>query len=324
MNMKKILITNNYTGAPREIVFGLAPEGFCVETVSANTREALMEQVQDADYILASGRLKLDGEVLSLAKKLKMIQRTGVGLDSIDLEYLKTSSIPLYVNQGINAQSVAEHALLLMLACLRKLTVINANTKAGVWKKQEQGVQTYELHGKTVGIIGMGNIAKRLVALLKPFGVYILYYNLFRESEEYEFENCMQFVSIEELIGAADIISINCALTDETRDLINADRIAMMKDGAIIINTARGGIVNAADTAAALASGKLAFVGMDVHESEPIAEDYPLKASENAILTPHIAGVTHDAFSAMIRDAFRNIALFDKGELEAIAGSKFI
>lgn len=324
MNMKKILITNNYTGAPREIVFGLAPEGFCVETVSANTREALMEQVQDADYILASGRLKLDGEVLSLAKKLKMIQRTGVGLDSIDLEYLKTSSIPLYVNQGINAQSVAEHALLLMLACLRKLTVINANTKAGVWKKQEQGVQTYELHGKTVGIIGMGNIAKRLVALLKPFGVHILYYNLFRESEEYECENCMQFVSIEELIGAADIISINCALTDETRDLINADRIAMMKDGAIIINTARGGIVNAADTAAALASGKLAFVGMDVHESEPIAEDYPLKASENAILTPHIAGVTHDAFSAMIRDAFRNIALFDKGELEAIAGSKFI
>ena len=324
MNMKKILITNNYTGVPREIVFGLAPEGFCVETVSANTREALMEQVQDADYILASGRLKLDGEVLSHAKKLKMIQRTGVGLDSIDLEYLKTSSIPLYVNQGINAQSVAEHALLLMLACLRKLTVITANTQAGAWKKQEQGVQTYELHGKTVGIIGMGNIAKRLVALLKPFGVHILYYNLFRESEEYERENCMQFVSIEELIGAADIISINCALTDETRDLINADRIAMMKDGAIIINTARGGIVNAADTAAALASGKLAFVGMDVHESEPIAEDYPLKASENAILTPHIAGVTHDAFSAMIRDAFRNIALFDKGELEAIAGSKFI
>ena len=117
-----------------------------------------------------------------------MIQRSGVGLDALDLDTIKEKGIPLYVNQGVNAESVAEHALLLMLACLRKLPTINQKTKGGIWKKQEQGVQTAELKGKTVDIIGMGNIAKTLVGLLKPFHVQIRYYNLVQMSAEFENE----------------------------------------------------------------------------------------------------------------------------------------
>ena len=105
------------------------------------------------DYILAGGRLKISKEVLERAEKLQMIQRSGVGLDALDLEAIKEKNIPLYVNQGVNAESVAEHALLFMLACLRKLPTINRNTKNGVWKKQEQGVQTAELKVKTIGIV---------------------------------------------------------------------------------------------------------------------------------------------------------------------------
>jgi len=253
-----------------------------------------------------------------------MIQRSGVGLDALDLEAIKEKNIPLYVNQGVNAESVAEHALLFMLACLRKLPTINRNTKNGVWKKQEQGVQTAELKGKTIGIVGMGNIAKTLVGLLKPFKVKILYYNLVQMDENFESENSMTFVGMDELLRNSDIVTIHCALTPETRNLINTESLCLMKDGAILINTARGEIVDPVAVAEALRNGKLSYAALDVHAWEPIPEDYPLKDIDNVILTPHIAGVTADSFRAMMHDAFRNIDYFDRGELDSIAPYKYL
>ncbi len=322
--MKTILLTNNYYGAPLEIVKGEVPDGFDIRFLPEQTQDALVSQVSEADYILAGGRLKITREVLERADNLRMIQRSGVGLDALDLDAIREKGIPLYVNQGVNAQSVAEHALLLMLACLRRLPTIDRNTKNGVWKKQEQGVQTAELRGKTVGIVGMGNIAKTLAGLLKPFHVRILYNNLFRMPPEFEAENNMRFAGMEELLGSSDIVTIHCALTPETRNLIDRDAIRRMKDGAILINTARGEIVDPIAAAEALSSGKLSYAGLDVHAKEPIPEDYPMKGIENVILTPHIAGVTADSFRAMMRDAFRNIACFDKGLLDEIAPYRYL
>ena len=322
--MKTILLTNKYNGAPLDIVKGEVPEGFEIRFLLEQTQDALVSQVSDVDYILAGGRLKISREVLEEAKKLRMIQRSGVGLDALDLDAIKEKSIPLYVNQGVNAESVAEHALLLMLSCLRKLPTINQNTKNGIWKKQEQGVQTAELKGKTVGIIGMGNIAKTLVGLLKPFHVHILYYNLIQMPTEFERENNMTFVGIEELLRSSDIVTIHCALTPETRNLINAETVGIMKSGAILINTARGEIVDPSAVADALKSRHLSYAAFDVHAKEPIPEDYPLKDIDNVILTPHIAGVTADSFRAMMHDAFRNIECFDKGELDAIAPYRYL
>ena len=322
--MKTILLTNKYNGAPLDIVKGEVPEGFEIQFLPEQTQDALINEASSADYILAGGRLKISKEVLDKAEKLQMIQRSGVGLDALDLDAIKEKGIPLYVNQGVNAQSVAEHALTLMLACLRRLPIIDQNTKAGVWKKQEQGIQTAELKGKTVGIFGMGNIAKTLVSMLKPFRARILYYNLFQEPIEYENENNMRFVGIDELLQNSDIVTIHCALTDETRNLINAESIRAMKDGAVLINTARGEIVDAQAIADALASGKLAFAGLDVHEKEPIPEDYPLKHIGNVILTPHIAGVTADSFRAMMHSAFRNIALFEEERFAEIEQYRYI
>lgn len=322
--MKSILLTNIYRGIPLSIVQKESPLGFELKFLSDQTQENLIEQVKFVEYILAGGRLKITKEVLENASKLKMIQRSGVGLDGLDLNAIKEKGIPLYVNQGVNAESVAEHTLLLMLSCLRRLSVIDHNTKSGIWKKQEQGIQTHELFGKTVGIIGMGNIAMTLVGMLKPFHVNILYYNLFRCTEEYEKENNMKFVSLEELFHESDIISVNCALTDETRNLINHNSISKMKNGAILVNTARGEIVDAQAVADALTSGKLSYAGLDVHQIEPIPDEYPLKTIENVILTPHIGGVTADSFSAMMKAAFRNIELFDKGLLKEIEQSRYI
>lgn len=321
---KTILLTNKYSGTPLCIVREEVPSGFGIRFLSAQTQDALINEVADADYILAGGRLKISKEVLEKAGKLRMIQRSGVGLDALDLDAIKEKGVPLYVNQGVNAQSVAEHALLLILACLRRLPTINRNTKNGVWKKQEQGVQTSELKGKTIGIVGMGNIARTLVALLKPFRVRILYYNLVQMPTNYEAENNMTFVGIDELLSNSDIVTVQCALTSETRNLINKETLGFMKNGAILINTARGEIVDPAALADALKTGKLSYAALDVHSQEPISEDYPLKDIENVILTPHIGGVTSDSFRAMMHDAFRNIECFDKGETDAIAPYRYL
>lgn len=322
--MKKILFTNQYSDDPLHIVKDELPRNFETVFLPGQTQEALLAQVSGIDYILAGGRLKITEDVLDKAVKLKMIQRSGVGLDALDLEAIKKRNIPLYVNQGVNAESVAEHTLLLMLACLRKLPTINQRTKNGIWEKQKQGVQTAELRGKTIGIIGMGNIAKTLVGLLKPFALKILYYNLSRMPSAFEFENDMTFVSLDELLESSDIITIHCALTPETSNLINSSSIHKMKDNAILINTARGGIVDPAALAAALRKGKLSFAALDVHTTEPIPDDYPLKDIENVILTPHIAGVTADSFRAMMRDAFRNIECFENGKLDEIAPYRYL
>lgn len=322
--MKKILLTNKYSDGPLSIVEEEVPYGFELVFLSEQTQEALIKEAKTVDYILAGGRLKISKEVLNNAGQLKMIQRSGVGLDALDLGAIKEMGIPLYVNQGVNAESVAEHTLLLILACLRKLPTLNWNTRRGIWKKQEMGVQTKQLKGRTVGIVGMGNIAQTLVNLLKPFHVQILYNNLFSMAPEFETENNMHFVDMSELFANSDIVTIHCALTPETKNLINSDSIRQMKEGAVLINTARGEIVDPKAVVDALKCGKLSYAALDVHAKEPISENYPLKCVDNVILTPHIAGVTVDSFRTMMHDAFRNIKEFDKGNLEEIEPYRYL
>ena len=321
--MKKILFTNRYTGLPLEIVQKEVPDGFGIEMLEQATTEALVQSVGDADYILAGGRVRIDETVLQRATRLKMIQRSGVGLDSLDLEALRCHQIPLYVNQGVNAQSVAEHALLLMLACLRRLPVVHRNTVNGVWKKQEQGVLTSELHGKTVGLIGMGSIARTLVGLLKGFGVKIVYYDAFCLEASREQALGIQFATLESMLPQVDVLSLHCPLTEETRGMINARTLALLKPSAVLVNTARGGLVVTEALAKALREGHLAFAGLDVHEAEPLPAEYPLKPLDNVILTPHIGGVTSDSFRGMMSAAMRNIQLFEEGRLDEIASSRY-
>ena len=317
--MKTILLTNHYPAAPYDIVKSELPEGFRLVMLSENTQECLEAAAPEADYILASGRVKLNQAVLDKAQKVKMIQRTGVGLDSLDLAALKARGIPLYVNAGVNAESVAEHALLLILACLRRLPEIHRNTAAGIWKKQEQGVKTRELAGRTVGLVGMGSIARALVRLLSGFGVTVLYYDPFRLSEERERALNVMYVPLDQLLHEAEIVSLHCPLTDDTRYLLGRETFAQMKDGAILVNTARGGLIDNAALAEALVSGKLSFAGLDVHSEEPIDKENPILQLSNVILTPHIGGVTYDSFRSMMHDAMRNIKLFDEGKLDEIA-----
>ena len=316
--MRTILLTNHYAEQPRQIVSECVPEGFRLLMLDEVTQEDLIRKIPEADYLLCSGRIRIGIEELDAAKKLRMIQRTGVGLDSLDLALLRERNIPLYVNQGVNADSVAEHTILLILGCLRRLPVIQRNLQNGIWKKQEQGVRTYELRGKKVGLIGMGNISRRVAKILNAFGAEILYYDVRRLSPEDEAALSLRYCALPELFANADILSLHCPLTEQTRHTVNAETIAMMRDGAVIVNTARGGLVDTKALCEALKSGKIAFAGLDVYETEPL-NDPVLRALDRIILTPHISGVTYDSFARMMRMAMQNIRMYDQGELAAIA-----
>ncbi|MBS5483294.1 MAG: 2-hydroxyacid dehydrogenase [Eubacterium sp.] len=318
----KILLTNHYEGKPAEIIKSAVPDGFELEMLESVSQQELEGKVKEADYLLVSGRLKINRTVLGNAQNIKMIQRTGVGLDSIDLEYIRNHDVPFYVNKGVNAQSVAEHTILLMLASLRNLVEINENTKRGIWKKQAQGVCTHELCGKTVGLIGMGAIGRKVAGMLKAFGAEVLYNDVSKMKQEDENALGIKFSTREEIIEKSDIISLHCPLTDDTRHMINDRAVNKMKNGVILINTARGGLIDEAALINGIKNGKIAGAGIDVYEKEPVDNSEVLNL-QNVITTPHIGGVTYDSFYQMMYQAMRNIEMFDKGQLQEIEQSRY-
>lgn len=321
--MPKILHTARYTGIPWEILKSVVPDDFTVETLAELSYDCLIRQAVDADYLLVSGRLPIDEGVLSVAKQLKMIQRTGVGTEMLDMDAIKRHDIPVYVNAGVNARSVAEHTITLMLACLKRLPQINADTHRGVWKKQLQGVTTHELYGKTVALVGMGNIGRTVAAMLQPFGVKILYTDVFRQSEEVEDKLGLTYCeSFESMLPEADILSFHCPLTPENTGMLNLDTLAMMKDGAIVVNTARGKLIEPDALYEALQSGHIASAALDTHYEEPVKEGYKLAELDNVILTPHIGGLSYEAFQFMMAGAVENIVAFEEGEEESIKNKR--
>lgn len=325
MNRPLILHTARYTGIPWEILKNVVPRGFEVKTLDELNYNCLVCEVVSADYLLCSGRLPIDEGVLSAAKYLKMIQRTGVGTEMLDMEAIKKHGIPVYVNAGVNAQSVAEHTLTLILACLKRLPQINLQTHQGVWKKQQVGVTTRELKGKTVALVGMGNIGRLVAQMLQAFGANIIYTDVIRQPAETEQRLDLSFYdSFEDMLPEADILSFHCPLVKENTEILNHSTLTMMKKGAIVVNTARGKLINPEDLYEALVSGHLSGAALDTHYEEPIKEGYKLAGLDNVILTPHIGGLSYEAFYQMMADAIRNIVAFEEGHFAEIESKRIL
>lgn len=323
--MPKILHTARYTGIPWEILKSVVPDGFTVETLDELSYDCLVREAVDADYLLVSGRLPIDEGVLSAAKHLKMIQRTGVGTEMLDVEAIKAHGIPVYVNAGVNARSVAEHTLTMMLCCLKNIPLIDKNVKQGIWKKQQTGVTCNELYGKTVGLVGLGAIGRQVAAYLKVFGAKVLYFDVFRASAETEQELSLTYIpSFQELLPQVDILSFHCPLTIDNKEILNAQSIVMMKDGAMVINTARGKLIEPKALYDALANLKLRSAALDVHYEEPISKNYPFSQLDNVILTPHIGGLSYEAFHQMMHDAIDNIKTFEEKKWSLIEKHRII
>jgi len=321
--MPKILHTARYTGLPLEILQKACPDGFIVKTLDELSYQQLVKDAVDADYFLVSGRLPIDKTVLDAAKNLKMIQRTGVGTDMLDKEEIKKRGIPVYVNAGVNSRSVAEHTLMLILATLKRLPQINEQVHKGIWKKQISGVSTSELFGKTVGIVGMGHVGQLVASMLRPFGVHVIYTDVVRRSETEETELGLTYCdSFMELLPQVDILTLHCPMVTENLEALNANAIGLMKQGAIIINTARGKLINPDALYDAIKSGHIKAAAIDTHYEEPIKEGYKLAELDNVILTPHIGGLSSEAFHQMMHDAMVNIKAFEEGKIELIKNKK--
>ncbi len=324
--MPKILHTYRYTGQPWAILQSVVPKGYTIKTLDTPTYEQLIKEAEDADYFLVSGRLPIDKGVLNAAKRLKMIQRTGVGTEMLDKEEIKRRGIPVYVNAGVNARSVAEHTLTLILACLKHIPLIDRQVHNGIWKKQETGTSCHELYGKTVGLVGIGAIGKQVAEYLHVFGANIIYTDLYRLSTEQEQKWNATYVSrMEDMLPKVDILSFHCPLTAENKEMLNENTLAMMKSDATIINTARGKLINEESLYNALKNGKIRAAGLDVHYEEPISIDnHQLLTLDNVILTPHIGGLSYETFHTMMKDAVDNIIAFENKDFNKISNKRLI
>lgn len=313
---RTILLTNRYDGKVYDMLVNAIDGRFRLLMPDKVDQNALEDIVSEADYLLASGKLPINRKLIEKATKLKMIQRTGVGLDKIDLDALAEFGIPLYVNQGVNSTSVAEYAVMLMLSILKNSAYISNQMRLGNWDKQKNGIRTHELAGKTVGIVGLGNIGKKVARMLSAFECKVLYYDKYRASSETEEKYSVEYCSFDEMLGRVDILSLHCPYNGEY--LIAAEQIAMIKDGIILINTARGGLIKEEDLIYGLKSGKIAFCGLDTFEEEPLSKDSELRKLDNVMLSPHVAGLSYESYERMLSEAIKNIWLFDSGNLKEI------
>ena len=258
----------------------------CNDTGEKLTPQAQHEMIRNAFGVIA-GTEKYDDAMLEGCDGLRVIVRFGVGTDNFDLEAMRRRKIEVGVIANYNA--VAEFTLTLMLAALKSYPCCDREVRSGGWGR----FPMRELTGKTVGLVGFGRIGKRLAELLSGFGVTLLVYDPYVADEVVAAHHGRR-AALEELLRSADVVSLHLPSTPETRHLLNAERIACMKDGAYLINTARGALVDEAALTEALKSGKLAGAGLDVYETEPVTKENPLFLLPNTALAPHCSAITYE------------------------------
>lgn len=267
----------------------LADAGFeliCNTTGRKLSRDELKMMISDAFAVIA-GTEQYDEDILSACRNLKVIVRFGVGTDNFDLETMKAMGIQVGVIANYNA--VAEFALTLILATLKSLPRYDASVRRGEWNRYPM----FELSEKTVGILGFGRIGRRLAELLSGFGTKILVYDPYIDRAAAE-QRHAEPASMDELLSRSDIISLHMPSNADTFHIIDRAAIAKMKDGAFLINTARGALVDESALDEALRSGKLSAAGLDVFENEPAGEDNPLIRVENCVLAPHVSALSRE------------------------------
>lgn len=311
--MKKIFWNDLHSEKMKELILNSLPQGY--EMIFPETRDADEHKslISDADYVIA-GASDLSRDIIAAGKKLKMIQKFGVGLNKIDVDAAKEMGIPVYITAGANAACVAEMALGLMLCVNRCIPFVDRSVRKGEWLKKEMRTKGYTMDGKVIGFVGFGNIAKQLFRMLKGFEVTCKYYDVFRMSPEKEAGSGVTYCSLEELMKTSDIVTVHTPLTEETRGMIDAHLISQMKPESIIINTSRGGVVDENAMIKALQEGRLRGAGLDTYENEPLEADSPLRTMDNVVLTCHCGGSTIDNMLPRLEHTYGNIQKFEANE----------
>ena len=268
----------------------------------------LIEQSKDAD-ILIIANMPLKGEVIKECKNLKFIDIAFTGVDHVDVKTAKSMGIDLSNASGYSNTSVAELTLCLMLALLRNVPQVDKRARE---EKTKDGLVGFELKGKTVGIIGTGAIGSEVARLCNAFGCKIIAYNGFSNKQD---TDLIKYMPLKELLTQSDIVTLHCPATEQSKNLINKETIKYMKKSAILINAARGAVVNSNDLAEALNEERIAGAGIDVFETEPpLEKNHPLLNSKNTIVTPHIAFASKESMEKRAEIVFKNIDMWIIGK----------
>lgn len=279
----------------------------------------ILKTLEEADIVIGDHtfKMKITKEMCNAMKKVRLIQQPSTGFDNIDIDACTSKGIPVANAGGSNAVSVAEYTIMVALALLKRLIEANERTRNGEWPQWElMDKGTFDLAGKTWGIIGMGRIGREVAKRLRAFDVKILYYDKVRQPKEIEETLGIEYRTLPRLLRESDIISIHVPLTEETRNMIKEMELRSMKPTAIIINPSRGEIIDEKALAKALTEHWIWGAAVDVYSEEPPERDHPLinLKGVNLITTPHIAGANSDARLRIIDFSIRNIIRVLKGE----------
>lgn len=312
--MKLVILERNSVGTDVDVsCFEKFGEVTCYpNTVAANTSE----RVKDADIILAN-KAPLNESTLKDAPNVKLICLLATGFDNVDLAYCRSRGIKVTNVINYCTSTVAQHTLLLALALSEKIAFYDDYVKSGAYSAQDRFSNFdrtfYDLEGKTWGIIGMGTIGRRVAGLAQAFGCRVIFYSASGKSTCTDYER----VEFDTLLQESDILSLHCPLSDRTRGLINKDALSKMKETAILVNVARGPVVDTQALYDALITNQIAGAGLDVLEQEPMAGDNPLaqiKDSTKLIITPHMAWASLESRTHLVEEVAKNIEAFLAGE----------
>ena len=311
MATRILLTTTSFQDTPGPHHDALAATGWELVRARGPLSEAdTLALVGEVDGFLC-GDDAITRRVLERARpRLKVLSKYGIGVDKIDVASCTEFGIPVLFTPGVNHTTVAEHAFLLLLALEKHLLFHCDSTRAGGWQRRTG----HEIRGKTIGIVGLGRIGREVAVRARAFGMEVVGYDVFWDDTFAAAHDIVRAATLDDLFGRSDVISLHTNLTADTRDLVRAESLARMKPGVIVINCARGEIVNAADMAAALASGHVGGYGTDVLDEEPPRADHPLLAAPNCVVTPHVGSRTLESVQRQALAAVTNLVNAMRGE----------
>ncbi|MFH5926586.1 hydroxyacid dehydrogenase [Roseomonas xinghualingensis] len=271
----------------------------------------LASRLREAEALIVRGTV-VDSALLAMAPKLRMVCRHGVGYDLVDVPAMTRAGVTVMITPEANAASVAEHALMLMLAVARQVLPVDAGVRRGEWRVQGQS-RTFELGGRSVLVMGFGRIGTRVARLCAAFGMRVMVHDPYMPAGTIRGAGYEAVKDRDAGLAAADIVTLHLPASEATRGMVDAAFLAAMKPGAVLVNTARGTLVDEAALEAALCSGQLGGAGLDVLRVEPMAEPVPLLGVENLVVTPHVAASTAEGLQRMAWDAAGNVLDFLAG-----------
>ena len=310
----KVLFWPELSKSLREMAERYCPAGIELEWLPREADDSeVIARLRAVDCLFSHASGPLSAKIYPELEHVKLFQLLSAGYDFLDIGQARAHNVLVCNNGGANAIAVAEHAVLLMLAVLRKLTVRDAALRLG--QAERDATESFELAGRTVGLVGFGFIGRQVAQRLKGFDVSLRYHDIERASKETEASFDISYRSLPDLLSECDVVSLHAPLNDRTRNLINRETLSMVKPNAVLINTARGELVDEQALADALRRGALLGAGLDVFALEPPRTDNPLlDPSLRVVATPHSAGPTWESFPRRIQNAFANAQRVQRGE----------